>query len=59
MLRGLATISFWADDVKAARAWYSELLGIAPYFERLDAANPAGIIYNPHYLEILAANGTA
>jgi hypothetical protein len=34
-------------------------LGIAPYFERPDAANPASIIYNPHYLEILAANGTA
>ena len=138
MLRGLATISYWADDLKAARAWYSELLGIAPYFERPDAENPAyvefrlgdyqhelgiidtryappdavatpggvvaywhvddvaatlerlmamganeyqplthreagwitasvvdpfgnilGIIYNPHYLEILGANGTA
>ena len=33
MLRGLATISYWADDLKAARAWYSELLGIAPYIE--------------------------
>jgi len=43
MLRGLATISLWADDVKAARAWYSELLGIAPYFERPDAENPAYI----------------
>ncbi|MDF3018539.1 MAG: putative dioxygenase [Thermomicrobiales bacterium] len=43
MLRGLATISYWADDLKAARAWYSELLGIAPYFERPDAENPAYI----------------
>ena len=43
MLRGLATISLWADDVKAARAWYSELLGISPYFERPDAENPAYI----------------
>jgi predicted enzyme related to lactoylglutathione lyase len=43
MLRGLATISFWADDLKAARAWYTELLGIAPYFERPDAENPAYI----------------
>ncbi|MEU9303788.1 VOC family protein [Streptomyces sp. NPDC048269] len=34
MLRGLATISFWADDLEAAKAWYTELLGIAPYFER-------------------------
>jgi predicted enzyme related to lactoylglutathione lyase len=41
MLRGLATISYWADDLKAARAWYSELLGIAPYFERPDAENPS------------------
>lgn len=33
-LRGFATISYWADDMEAAKAWYSELLGIAPYFER-------------------------
>ena len=39
-LRGMATVSFWADDVKAAREWYSELLGIAPYFERPDSENP-------------------
>lgn len=43
MLRGLATISFWADDVKAARTWYSELFGMAPYFERPDSENPAYI----------------
>ena len=41
MLRGLATISYWADDVKAARAWYSGLLGIEPYLQRPDADNPA------------------
>jgi predicted enzyme related to lactoylglutathione lyase len=34
MLRGLTTISFWADDHAAATQWYSELLGVAPYFER-------------------------
>ncbi len=34
MLRGFATISFWADDVEAAKRWYTELLGIEPYFER-------------------------
>jgi predicted enzyme related to lactoylglutathione lyase len=45
MLRGLATISYWADDVKAARQWYSELLGIEPYFQRPDAENPAYIEY--------------
>ena len=32
MLRGLATISFWAADLTAAKQWYTELLGIAPYF---------------------------
>ena len=34
MLRGFATISFWAGDLEAARKWYTELLGIEPYFER-------------------------
>jgi predicted enzyme related to lactoylglutathione lyase len=33
-LRGFATISYWADDLAAAVAWYTELLGVAPYFER-------------------------
>ena len=33
MLRGLTTVSYWADDLEPAKAWYSELLGIAPYFE--------------------------
>jgi predicted enzyme related to lactoylglutathione lyase len=45
MLRGFATISYWADDVKAARAWYNELLGIEPYFARPDAENPAYLEY--------------
>jgi predicted enzyme related to lactoylglutathione lyase len=39
-LRGMCTVSFWADDVKAARKWYQELLGVAPYFQRPDANNP-------------------
>lgn len=34
MLRGFATISYWADDVQAAAAWYAELLGTEPYFVR-------------------------
>src|SRR5215204_4005281 len=41
MLRGLTNVSFWADDLVAARQWYSELLGIEPYFERPDSKNPA------------------
>src|SRR5688572_24206409 len=42
-LRGLTTVSFYADDVKAARQWYSELFGMEPYFQRPDAENPAYI----------------
>jgi predicted enzyme related to lactoylglutathione lyase len=42
-LRGLATISFYADDVEAAREWYTELLGIAPYFVRPETG-PAAYI---------------
>ncbi|HZM66190.1 MAG TPA: VOC family protein [Nakamurella sp.] len=34
MLRGLTTVSFWAADLPAAKSWYTELLGIDPYFER-------------------------
>lgn len=34
ILRGLTTVSFWAADMEAAKQWYIELLGIAPYFER-------------------------
>ena len=33
-MRGLATVNLWADDLEAAKGWYAELLGIAPYFER-------------------------
>ncbi len=34
ILRGFTTISFWADDVAAAVAWYTELLGIEAYYLR-------------------------
>lgn len=33
-LRGFSTISYWADDVAAAEAWYTELLGVEAYFRR-------------------------
>ncbi len=33
-LRGLATVSFYAADHDAAKKWYTELLGIEPYFQR-------------------------
>ncbi|WP_370619755.1 VOC family protein [Mumia sp. Pv 4-285] len=32
MLRGIATISFYADDLLAARDWYAEVLGIDAYY---------------------------
>ncbi|MGM1063738.1 VOC family protein [Saccharothrix sp. Mg75] len=32
MLRGLTTTSFFAADLDAAAAWYTELLGTEPYF---------------------------
>ena len=34
MLRGLTTVSFYADDLDAASRWYAEVLGIEPYFAR-------------------------
>lgn len=34
ILRGFATVSFYAADHEAAKKWYSELLGIDPYFDR-------------------------
>ena len=43
LLRGLATVNFYATDLTAAKKWYSELLGIEPYFQRPDSENPAYI----------------
>ena len=43
LLRGLATVNFYTADMKAAKKWYSELLGIEPYFERPDSEHPAYI----------------
>jgi predicted enzyme related to lactoylglutathione lyase len=44
MLRGLTTVSFWADDLEAAKKWYTELLGIEPYFIRPAPPDPPGYI---------------
>lgn len=41
MLRGLTTVSFFADDVSAARDWYTELLDLEPYFVRPADGPPA------------------
>jgi predicted enzyme related to lactoylglutathione lyase len=32
VLRGIATINFYATDHEAAKKWYQEFLGIEPYF---------------------------
>jgi predicted enzyme related to lactoylglutathione lyase len=43
MLRGLSTVSFFAADMEAARAWYTALLGTGPYFVRPPDGPPAYI----------------
>jgi catechol 2,3-dioxygenase-like lactoylglutathione lyase family enzyme len=59
MLRGLTTVSFFAADLDAARAWYSAVLGIEPYYVRPgylefrvgDYLHELGIVdsrYSPH-----------
>jgi predicted enzyme related to lactoylglutathione lyase len=45
MLRGLTTISYFADDVAAAGRWYTELLGVEPYFARPVDGPPAYLEY--------------
>jgi predicted enzyme related to lactoylglutathione lyase len=32
--QGLATLNFFAADHKAEKEWYTNLLGVSPYFER-------------------------
>ncbi|GAA3547473.1 VOC family protein [Kribbella ginsengisoli] len=40
MFRGFATISFYADDLAAARDWYAELLDQEAYFQFPPAPAP-------------------
>ncbi|MDJ0311812.1 VOC family protein [Arthrobacter sp. H35-D1] len=44
MFRGLATISFYADDVPAAAKWYTELLAVDPYYAFPPPPAPAAYI---------------
>ncbi|MFX3631795.1 MAG: VOC family protein [Candidatus Pristimantibacillus sp.] len=44
-LRGMANVSFWAEDLKAAKEWYTKLLGVEPYFQSPNIENPAYIEY--------------
>lgn len=43
LLRGMTTVSFYAADMAAAKQWYTELLGIEPYFARPEQGPPAYI----------------
>lgn len=66
-LRGIATISLWAADHEAAVKWYSELLGIKPYFERAgyaefrigDYQTEVGIIDSKYAPHLAFPNGPA
>lgn len=44
MFQGVATISFYADDVAAAADWYTELLGIEPYYAFPPPPAPAAYV---------------
>ncbi len=48
-LRGVGTVNIFAADHAAAKKWYADFLGIDPF------GNILGIMYNPHYLDMLAA----
>lgn len=37
----MATVSYWADDVKTARDWYARLFGVDAYFQQPNAESPA------------------
>ena len=58
MLRGLTTVSFFADDVAVAARWYSDVLGIEPYFTRDFDGAPAYVEFRigdyQHELGIVA-----
>lgn len=45
MLRGIATVNCYVDDPAAAAAWYTQVLGIEPYF------NTPGPDGRPAYIE--------
>jgi predicted enzyme related to lactoylglutathione lyase len=44
MLRGMSTISLFADDLGAATRWYSELLGVEPYFRSENVGKGPGYV---------------
>ena len=42
-LRGLATVSFFADNLVEAKEWYVDLLGVEPYYSFPNDEQPAYI----------------
>ncbi len=60
ILRGLATVSFFAADLDTAKKWYTDLLGSDPYFQRPDSERPAYIEFRlgdyQHELGIINSN---
>lgn len=59
MLRGLTTVTYFSDDVPAAVAWYTDMLGVEPYFVRPHDGPPAYVEFRlgdlQHELGILDA----
>ena len=44
MLRGMTTMNLWAEDLPAASRWYTELLGVPPYFTSEGAGRGPGYV---------------
>jgi predicted enzyme related to lactoylglutathione lyase len=44
VLRGMSTINLWAEDLSAAARWYTELLGVEPYFTSEAAGRGPGYV---------------
>lgn len=40
-LRGMATVNYFAQDMRSARDWYAELFGVQAYFQMPSPENPA------------------
>ena len=44
MLNGMSTLTLWADDLAEATRWYTEFLGVAPYFRSEDVGRGPGYV---------------
>ncbi|AGC47122.1 glyoxalase [Myxococcus stipitatus DSM 14675] len=43
-LRGMSTLTLWAENLPEATRWYTELLGTEPYFRSEDAGRGPGYV---------------